>query len=230
MAGANKIQILRGTQAEKTASSASLLPGQPLYITDTNYLCVGNGSSTVSSAVPIRASYANSSGSASSATTALSVQNGTVNIKSTSTDIYLNATRSLLMNSGSAVNINSSTLAINASTMNINTTTMNIVADDSVSISAVGEMGDGKINLLGETHSSRGITISDGFNVQVGEVGSTAKYTANSIIMNNSYTLTLPLETGTLATQAWVNSHAGGGTVDIQVTENPDGTVNLIFP
>lgn len=216
MAGANKIQILRGTQAEKASSSATLLAGQPLYITDTNYLCVGNGSSTVSSAVPIRASYANSSGSASSATTALSVQNGKVSINSTSTDIHLNATSSLFMNSGAGVNICAST--------------MNIVAEDSVYISAVGNTGDGEITLSGRLYSTQGIRLQDGYNVQVGEIGNTAKYTATSIIRNNSYTLTLPLETGTLATQAWVNSHAGGGTVDIQVTQNSDGTVNLIFP
>lgn len=216
MAGANKIQLLRGTQAEKTASTATLLAGQPLYITDTNYLCVGNGSSTVRNAVPIKASYANSSGSASSATTALSVQNSTVRINSTDTDIYLNATRSVFMNSGVGVNICA--------------TTMNIVAEDNVYISAVGDTGNGRITLSGLTYSTQGIMLQDGYNVQVGEVGNTAKYTATSIIRNNSYTLTLPLETGTLATQAWVNSHAGGGTVDIQVTENSDGTVNLIFP
>lgn len=212
MAGANKIQILRGTQAEKAASSATLLAGQPLYITDTNYLCVGNGSSTVSSAVPIRASFANSSGSASSATTALSVQNGKVSINSTSTDIHLNATSSLFMNSGAGVNISAST--------------MNIVAEDNVYISAVGNTGDGLITLSGRIYSTQGIRLQDGYNVQVGEIGNTAKYTATSIIRNNSYTLTLPLETGTLATQAWVNSHAGGAPT---VTTNGDGTVNLIF-
>ena len=214
MAGANKIQFLRGTSAEKASSSAALLAGQPLYITDTNYLCVGNGSSTVSSAVPIRASYANSSGSASSATTALSVQNSTVRINSTDTDIYLNATRSVFMNSGAVVNICAST--------------MNFTAADSVIIAATGDTGNGQIDLLGITYSSYGIKIQDGFNVQVGEVGSTAKYTATSIIRNNSYTLTLPLETGTLATQAWVNSHAGGGS-NITVTNNSDGTVNLVI-
>lgn len=37
------IQFLRGTLDKKLASTDNLLPGQPLYVTDTNQLIIGGG-------------------------------------------------------------------------------------------------------------------------------------------------------------------------------------------
>ena len=69
MAGANAIQILRGNNIG--SSSQILLPGQPVYDMETGYLRIGDGG-TIASTQPIRAYYANSAGSASSASYATS--------------------------------------------------------------------------------------------------------------------------------------------------------------
>ena len=69
MAGANAIQILRGNNIG--SSSQVLLPGQPVYDMETGYLRIGDGG-TIASTQPIRAYYANSAGSASSASYATS--------------------------------------------------------------------------------------------------------------------------------------------------------------
>ena len=70
MAGANAIQILRGNNIG--SSSQILLPGQPVYDMETGYLRIGDGG-TIASTQPIRAYYANSAGSANSATYANSL-------------------------------------------------------------------------------------------------------------------------------------------------------------
>ena len=43
MAGNNSIQMLRGTTSTISASSAELLPGQPLYNIETKEFFVGGG-------------------------------------------------------------------------------------------------------------------------------------------------------------------------------------------
>ena len=69
MAGNNSIQILRGNNVKSTAADKILLDGQPLYDRTTGYLYVGE-SNTVANTLAVNAHYANSAGSASSATTA----------------------------------------------------------------------------------------------------------------------------------------------------------------
>lgn len=69
MAGNNSIQILRGNNVKSTAASEVLLDGQPLYDRTTGYLYVGENN-TVANTQAVNAHYANTAGSASSATTA----------------------------------------------------------------------------------------------------------------------------------------------------------------
>ena len=47
MAGNNSIQMLRGTTSTISASSAELLPGQPLYNIETKEFFVGGGGNSV---------------------------------------------------------------------------------------------------------------------------------------------------------------------------------------
>lgn len=55
MAGNNSIQFLRGTSAQRATHTETSLAGQPLYETDTNYLYVGDGTTSVSNLSPIQA-------------------------------------------------------------------------------------------------------------------------------------------------------------------------------
>ena len=55
MAGNNSIQILRGTSEQRATHTEQSLAGQPLYETDTNYLYVGDGTTSVSNLSPIQA-------------------------------------------------------------------------------------------------------------------------------------------------------------------------------
>lgn len=71
MAGNNSIQILRGNNVKTNATirSQTLLDGQPLYDRSTGYLFVGDGN-TIANTTAVNAHYANSAGTASSATIA----------------------------------------------------------------------------------------------------------------------------------------------------------------
>lgn len=69
MAGNNSIQILRGNNVKITAPSEVLLDGQPLYDRTTGYLYVG-ANKTVLNTQAVNAYYANTAGTASSATQA----------------------------------------------------------------------------------------------------------------------------------------------------------------
>lgn len=71
MAGNNSIQILRGNNVKTNSSinSQVLLDGQPLYDKATGYLYVGEGN-TIANTAAVKAQYANSAGTASSATIA----------------------------------------------------------------------------------------------------------------------------------------------------------------
>ena len=56
MAGNNSLQMLRGTSSAISASTATLLAGQPLYDMTNNLLYVGDGSTTqIKSKAPIAA-------------------------------------------------------------------------------------------------------------------------------------------------------------------------------
>lgn len=69
MAGNNSIQILRGNNVKTNSSinQQTLLAGQPLYDKATGYLYVGDGN-TIANTAAINAGYANSAGSATTAT------------------------------------------------------------------------------------------------------------------------------------------------------------------
>lgn len=71
MAGNNSIQILRGNNVKtnSTINKQTLLDGQPLYDRSTGYLFVGEGN-TIANTTAVNAHYANSAGTASSATVA----------------------------------------------------------------------------------------------------------------------------------------------------------------
>ena len=71
MAGNNSIQILRGNNVKTntTIKNQTLLDGQPLYDRSTGYLFVGEGN-TIANTTAVNAHYANSAGTASSATVA----------------------------------------------------------------------------------------------------------------------------------------------------------------
>lgn len=71
MAGNNSIQILRGNNVKTNSSinGSTLLDGQPLYDRATGYLFVGEGN-TIANTTAVNAHYANSAGTASSATIA----------------------------------------------------------------------------------------------------------------------------------------------------------------
>ena len=71
MAGNNSIQILRGNNVKTntTIKDQILLDGQPLYDRSTGYLFVGGGN-TIANTTAVNAHYANSAGTASSATIA----------------------------------------------------------------------------------------------------------------------------------------------------------------
>ena len=68
MAGNNSIQILRGSNVKTNSSinQQTLLAGQPLYDKATGYLYVGDGN-TIANTDAVKAGYANSAGSATTA-------------------------------------------------------------------------------------------------------------------------------------------------------------------
>ena len=205
MAGNNSLQMLRGTSSAISASTATLLAGQPLYDMTNNLLYVGDGSTTqINSTTPIYAyGLKDNSGS-------LLVYENIMNITlgkrlQTSYPISVGPTMGAVEITGTGIGQNWSTSTLNFTS-----------GSGCVHISAYGGYNSIKLNLNEislDTDNSAGISLNPGIGgITLG--GSTIHLSSILSTIDSSGTIKLLSQTANPS----MYSYAKLSTSDFQVT------------
>ena len=271
----NSIHFLRGN-AQTVVNSASgnvpLADGQPLYITDKNYLTVGGGGNNRLTKSPIYArevvGYLGDTNSNIGSCTSVSYS-----IRGNGNSIQINASRVTLncnlqatgvgtsnITSSGNLNITSSnpysTISTYLSGAEVTLTPYNVAIDASSALSVnTPHIYQNSSTYSQSTGANVNYSIDSGINggsyesvylrleregtsynassLNIGLHGSGGAYLS---VSNGSATtnLSFPPTGGTIATESFVNNAVanaggGGGGSSISVTNNPDGTVNLVI-
>ena len=221
----NSIHFLRGNSNTVATSDATLDVGQPLYITDKNYLTVGGGANTKSvHAAPIVVREVIGYQGDTSDT----IGNNTAevySIRGNGTSIQITAAAYTNISSPGGVNLNSTS----GGTVGVNTGYFNVNAYGCVSINAQHS----NISVAAPA-GNIDFNVARNYSVECCIISLHSQSDFNMVAGCVAYTLRRNGAGGNIATEAFVNSAVanaggGGGGSSISVTNNPDGTVNLVI-